>query len=61
MLIIGTLAFDAWDFVRQVTEAEPGLGWQLVLVVLAAFGIAAGVGWLVARPVAVAPPASVSA
>ena len=49
VLIIGTLAFDAWDFIRQVTEAEPGLGWQLVLVVLAAFGIAAGVGWLIAR------------
>jgi phosphate transport system permease protein len=49
VLIIGTLAFDAWDFVRQVTEAEPGLGWQIVLVVLAAFGVAAGVGWLVAR------------
>jgi phosphate transport system permease protein len=49
VLIIGTLAFDAWDFVRQVTEAEPGLGWKIVLVVLAAFGAAAGVGWLVAR------------
>ena len=49
LLIIGTLAFDAWDFVRQVTEAEPGLGWQIVLVVLGAFGIAAGVGWLVAQ------------
>jgi phosphate transport system permease protein len=49
VLIIGTLVFDAWDFVRQVTEAEPGLGWQIVVVVLAAFGAAAGVGWLVAR------------
>ncbi len=49
VLIIGTLAFDAWDFVRQVTEAEPGLGWKLVVVVLAAFGIAAVVGWLVMR------------
>jgi phosphate transport system permease protein len=33
LLIIGTLVFDAWDFVRQITEAERGLGWQLVLVV----------------------------
>jgi phosphate transport system permease protein len=49
ILIIGTLAFDAWDFVRQITQADPGLGWQIVLVVLAAFGIAAGVGWLIAR------------
>ena len=49
VLIIGTLAFDAWDFVRQVTEADPGLGWQLVVVVLAAFGVAAGVGWLIVR------------
>ena len=40
LLIIGTLAFDAWDFVRQITEAEPGLGWQLVLVVVLA-GVAA--------------------
>src|SRR5262245_30145013 len=36
VLIIGTLAFDAWDFVRQITEAKRGLGWQLVLVVAAA-------------------------
>jgi phosphate transport system permease protein len=49
ILIIGTLAFDAWDFIRQITEAERGLGWQLALVVLAAFGGAAGVGWLIAR------------
>jgi phosphate transport system permease protein len=40
VLIIATLAFDAWDFVRQITEAERGLGWQLVLV-LAIAGIAA--------------------
>ncbi len=26
VLIIATLAFDAWDFVRQITEAERGLG-----------------------------------
>ena len=40
VLIIATLAFDAWDFVRQITEAERGLGWQLVLV-LAVAGVAA--------------------
>jgi phosphate transport system permease protein len=40
LLIIGTLVFDAWDFVRQITEAERGLGWQLVLVVVVA-GLAA--------------------
>jgi phosphate transport system permease protein len=40
LLIIGTLVFDAWDFVRQITEAERGLGWQLVLV-LAVAGAAA--------------------
>ena len=49
LLIIGTLAFDAWDFVRQVTAAKPGLGWQLVLVFLAAFGFAAGASWLALR------------
>jgi phosphate transport system permease protein len=36
LLIIGTLAFDAWDFVRQITEAKSGLGWQLALVIVAA-------------------------
>ncbi len=49
VLIIGTLAFDAWDFVRQVTEADKGLGWQLALVILAGIGLAAGIGWLAAR------------
>jgi phosphate transport system permease protein len=49
VLIIGTLAFDAWDFVRQITEAERGLGWQLVLVFLAAAGFAVLVGWAALR------------
>jgi phosphate transport system permease protein len=49
VLIIGTLAFDAWDFVRQVTEAKPGLGWQLVIVFLAAAGLAGVVSWLAIR------------
>jgi phosphate transport system permease protein len=49
LLIIGTLAFDAWDFVRQVTEAEAGLGWQLALVFLAAAGFAVVAGWLALR------------
>jgi phosphate transport system permease protein len=49
VLIIGTLAFDAWDFVRQVTEADKGLGWQLGLVILAGVGLATGIGWLAAR------------
>src|SRR5262245_59530713 len=40
LLIIGTLVFDAWDFVRQITEAERGLGWQLVIVI-ALGGVAA--------------------
>ena len=40
VLIIGTLAFDAWDFIRQVTEADRGLGWQLALVV--AIAVVAG-------------------
>ena len=48
VLIIGTLAFDAWDFVRQITEADKGLGWQLALVVLAGIGLASGIGWLAA-------------
>lgn len=38
LLIIGTLAFDAWDFIRQVTEARRGLGWQIVLVAVLAAG-----------------------
>jgi len=41
MLIIGTLAFDAWDFIRQVTSAERGQGWQLALTVIAGFALAA--------------------
>ena len=49
VLIIGTLAFDVWDFVRQITAAEKGLGWQLVLVFLAAAGFAAGASWLAIR------------
>jgi phosphate transport system permease protein len=49
VLIIGTLLFDAWDFVRQVTAAESGLGWQLAVVFLAAAGFAAGAGWLAIR------------
>ncbi len=49
VLIIGTLVFDAWDFVRQVTAAKAGLGWQLVLVFLAAVGLAAGASWLAIR------------
>ena len=41
ILIIGTLAFDAWDFVRQVTLAKKGLGWQIALAVIAAGVLAA--------------------
>jgi len=48
VLIIATLAFDAWDFVRQITEAERGLGWQLVLVLVVA-GIAATLAKRLAR------------
>ena len=35
LLIIGTLLFDAWDFVRQITLAESGMGWKLGLTVVA--------------------------
>src|SRR5262245_3670265 len=48
VLIIATLAFDAWDFVRQITEAKRGLGWQLVLV-LAVAGVAATLSRRLAR------------
>jgi len=36
VLIIGTLVFDAWDFVRQITEADAGSGWKLGLTLVAA-------------------------
>lgn len=39
VLIIGTLAFDAWDFVKQVTEAKSGMGWKMAVTL-----VAAGVG-----------------
>lgn len=41
LLIIGTLAFDAWGFVRQVTDAGSGQGWQLALTFLAGSAAAA--------------------
>ena len=49
ILIIGTLAFDAWDFVRQVTAARRGLGWQVGLVVVAAAAATVGVTRLLGR------------
>ena len=36
ILIIGTLVFDAWDFIRQITESKAGMGWKLGLTFLAA-------------------------
>ena len=44
VLIIGTLVFDAWDFIRQITEAKAGLGWQMALTIVAAIGGASLVG-----------------
>jgi phosphate transport system permease protein len=40
VLIIGTLAFDAWGFVRQVTEAGRGQGWKIALTLIAAIAAA---------------------
>ena len=36
LLIIGTLVFDAWDFIRQITESQAGMGWKLGLTFIAA-------------------------
>jgi phosphate transport system permease protein len=49
LLIIGTLAFDAWDFIRQVAEAKRGLGWQIALVVALAAAASVGVSRFTAR------------
>jgi phosphate transport system permease protein len=49
ILIIGTLAFDAWDFIRQVAVAKPGLGWQIVLVLAGAALASIGVSRFTAR------------
>lgn len=41
VLIIGTLLFDAWGFVRQVTESDSGQGWKIAVSVLAGAAAAA--------------------
>jgi phosphate transport system permease protein len=44
-LIIGTLAFDAWGFVRQVTAAPSGQGWKITLSIVVGLAVA----WFAAR------------
>ncbi len=56
VLIIGTLAFDAWDFVRQITLAERGMGWKMALTVIAGVLAATFVAPIVARTCAVTAP-----
>jgi phosphate transport system permease protein len=49
LLIIGTLAFDAWDFVSEVTTAERGQGWQLGIVLVASVVLAEVVGMVLRK------------